>query len=167
MTSQTRRLLYTAGLTVLIALTIWSWIPKTEKVTAEGPLSPVLAHETGTDPVTTTNSGPGAGAQASPAAPLAAPDERRSYAIGLHELDGLPQDTVPGTMIDLWAAWDPPITPEPRFQRLMRSVIVEDIQSPVVPEGPVTVILSVPTHRIPDLLYADRYGAISVTLPVR
>lgn len=154
MTSRTRRLAFTAGFVVLFALTLWSWVPS--KAVSEGKKAPA---EAALEPV---------GAEpASEDVPLPAPQHggRQSYAIGLHDLSGLSRDTAPGTVVDLWVAWDPPITDTPQYQRLIPSVIVEEIEPPFVPEGPFTVVLSVPRKKIGDLLYADRYGAISVTTP--
>ena len=86
----------------------------------------------------------------------------RSYAISITELQGFPSDAVPGTRFELWVAWDPPITPRPRFQRLVRDVVLERVIPPLTANGPTAAMLEVPEARISDLLYADRYGALSV-----
>ena len=171
MTSKTRRLAFTAGFVVLFALTVWSWFPgaaakdqagsaSATELTAPDSTAPGTPAEL-SDAASTTEPPPEV---AAPVAPSQASD-RQSYALGLHDIAGLAHDTPPGTIVDLWVAWDPPVTKRPQFQRLIPSVVIQEIIPPFVPEGPVTVMLSVPAKKIGDLLYADRYGAISVTLP--
>lgn len=93
--------------------------------------------------------------------------DRREYALGMHELSGFPRETAPGVRMELWVAWDPPLTKAPDVRRLIRDVIVADIIPPLSPDGPTAVIVSVPTDRVPDLIYGDRYGDLSVVLPGR
>lgn len=171
MTSKTRRLAFTAGFVVLFALTLWSWFPGAagNDGAASASATELTAPES-TASGTTTDLPDAASTTEPPheaTFPVAPPpaSNRQSYALGLHDIAGLAQDTPPGTLVDLWAAWDPPITKKPQFQLLIPSVVIEEIMPPFVPEGPVTVMLSVPAKKIGDLLYADRYGAISVTLP--
>ncbi|MDQ3916302.1 MAG: hypothetical protein M3323_13410 [Actinomycetota bacterium] len=90
---------------------------------------------------------------------------RRSYAIGLADLQGLPPDAAPGTAFELWVTWEPPVTGEPRLQRLIADVILERVIPGTVPEAPVTVLLSVPAARAGDLIYADTFGRLNVVLP--
>lgn len=89
---------------------------------------------------------------------------RRAYAVALPELKGLPPEAIPGTRLELWVAWDPPVTKQPRVQKLIEDVILAEMIPPVVPEAPATAVLSVPTKTLPDLLYGDRYGALSATI---
>lgn len=93
--------------------------------------------------------------------------DRREYALGMHELGGLPNDAAPGTRMELWVTWDPPITKVPELRRLIRDVVVADIVPPLTPDGPTAVIVSVPTDRVPDLIWGDQYGTLSVVLPGR
>ncbi|MDQ4125020.1 MAG: hypothetical protein M3134_05405 [Actinomycetota bacterium] len=113
---------------------------------------------------------------ASPAASPGAPDallegaapataDRRSYAIGLQDLAGLPPDAAPGARLELWVTWEPPVTREPRLQKLIGDVVIERTIPGPVPEAPVTVLLSVPAARVGDLMYADGYGRLSVVVP--
>lgn len=92
-------------------------------------------------------------------------DGRRSYAIGLHDLAGLPPDAAPGARLELWVTWEPPVTREPRLQKLISDVLLERTIPGTVPEAPVTVLLSVPQDRVSDLIYADGYGKLSVVVP--
>lgn len=101
-----------------------------------------------------------------PAALAAAPDaNRRSYAVALHDLAGLPPDAAPGARMELWVTWEPPVTAEPRLQKLIGDVVLERTIPGAVPEAPVSVLLSVPAARVGDLIYADGYGKLSVAMP--
>ena len=157
MTSKTRRLAFTAGFVVLFALTIWSWIPGKAEPRSEAPASVALDHSDDLEPLEIISPAPERDGDV-------ALEGHLEYAIGLHDLAGLSRTVTPGTVVDLWVAWDPPIMKDPQYQRLIRSVIVKEIEPPFVPEGPFTVVLSVPKDKISDLLYADRYGAISVAM---
>ena len=90
---------------------------------------------------------------------------RRSYAVGLQDLAGFPPDAAPGARLELWVTWEPPITREPRLQKLAGDVVLERTIPGAVPEAPVSVLLSVPADRVGDLIYADAYGKLSVALP--
>ncbi|MFN2526215.1 MAG: hypothetical protein ABR505_08120 [Actinomycetota bacterium] len=100
--------------------------------------------------------------------PYAAPESLphgETYAVALPALRGLAADTPPGTELKLWAAWDPPVTKQPRIQILINRVVLKAIVPPADPNAPPTALLLVPADSIPDLLYGDRYGALSVTIP--
>jgi hypothetical protein len=88
----------------------------------------------------------------------------RGYALPVAELSGLPADASPGTELELWVTWDPPVTERPRLQRLIRHAVLEKVAAAVTPDGLGAAILLVPVKKLPDLVYADRYGAISVGL---
>lgn len=94
-------------------------------------------------------------------------DVRRSYAVGLQDLDGLPPDAAPGARLELWVTWEPPVTDEPRLQKLIGDVVLERTIPGAVPEAPVSVLLSVPADRVADLMYADTFGKLSVALPAQ
>jgi hypothetical protein len=102
--------------------------------------------------------------QGAPATSLPAAEEMRGYALPVAELSGLPGDAPPGTELELWVTWDPPVTEKPRLQRLIRRVVLQKVAPAVTPDGPDAAILLVPVGKLPDLVYADRYGAISVAL---
>ena len=91
-------------------------------------------------------------------------DGVRSYAVLLPRLQGLPPDAPPGTRMELWVSWEPPVTEEPEFQRLLDEVVLERIIPPHAAEAPATAVLLVPEEEVGDLLYGDRYGTLSVTL---
>lgn len=88
-----------------------------------------------------------------------------SYAVAVNELHGLSPQAIPGTTLDIWVAWEPPVTKKPRIQPLLADVILEGIAPPVLPDGPHAALLLVPAGQISDLLYGDRYGSLSVTIP--
>lgn len=88
----------------------------------------------------------------------------RSYAVSANELQGLPFDSAPGTKLELWVAWEPPVTKGPRVQRLVEDVVLEKIAPPTVPNGPHTAILLVSPKRISDVIYGDLYGRLSAVV---
>jgi hypothetical protein len=88
----------------------------------------------------------------------------RSYALEITELDGLPPDASPGTELEIWVTWEPPITRRIRVQRLIQQVRVVRIIPNIVPEGPATVLLSIPRRDIADMFYGDRFGELSAAI---
>lgn len=102
--------------------------------------------------------------QVAPGTSLQGTGETRGYALPVAELSGLPGNAPPGTELELWVTWDPPVTERPRLQRLIRRVVLEKVVPAVTPDGPDAAILLVPVEKLPDLVYADRYGTISVGL---
>ena len=96
--------------------------------------------------------------------PRSVTPERRIYAVSLPRLQGLAATAAPGTRLELWVAWEPPITKAPRFQKLREDVVLEEIVPPPIPEAPPTALLSVDEAGVADLLYADRFGALTVTV---
>jgi hypothetical protein len=105
---------------------------------------------------------PGASSPTPSPSPLRS--DQRVYALSLSELSGLPPDARPGTSLQVWVAWEPPITRGPKIQLLVPHATLERIVPGMTPESPMTALLAVPVRAIPDVLYGDRYGALSVTL---
>jgi hypothetical protein len=90
----------------------------------------------------------------------------RGYSLPLSEIRGLGPDALPGDKLDLWVAWDRPITRGPRVQRLLTGAVIDQMVPPVAPEGPVIVELLIPVRDLPDFLFAHRYGSLSaVSIP--
>lgn len=89
----------------------------------------------------------------------------REHAFGLHELRGLPPDVAPGTPLEIWVAWDEAVSEGPHIERLLMGATVARFIEPVTPEGPVVVVLNIPLRWMQDLLYGQRYGSLSVTIP--
>ena len=87
-----------------------------------------------------------------------------SYAFLLPELEGLPPTTAPGTEIEIWATWEPPVTKKLKVQRLIPRATVTEI-IPSIEPGPPTVMLELERRAIPDLMYGDRFASLSVVLP--
>lgn len=85
------------------------------------------------------------------------------YAISVSELSGLSVDVVPGTALDLWVTWDPPVTERPQVQRLLRGVMLQRLIPPVTPDGPSVALLSVRERSVARLIYGDRYGSLTAT----
>lgn len=95
--------------------------------------------------------------------PASGDPDTREYAISLDELQGFPIDVPAGTGVELWVGWDGP-SRSPKLQRLIPRAEFVRLVPPVTPAGPTAVVLRVPTNRVPDLLWADGYGALSVTV---
>jgi hypothetical protein len=87
----------------------------------------------------------------------------RSYAIATSELGGLPPDPQPGARLDLWVTWSPPVVPEIRVQKLISGIVLEKVAPPVTPSGPAAAVFLVPVRDMSDLLWADRFGELSVS----
>ncbi len=88
----------------------------------------------------------------------------RTYAVASPELEGLPPDPQPGTELELWVAWEPPITKGIRFQKLLPSVTIQRVLPGLTPEEPSTVLLGIKPSEVSDLLYGDRFGSLSVVM---
>ncbi|HYN36780.1 MAG TPA: hypothetical protein VEV82_07345 [Actinomycetota bacterium] len=99
-----------------------------------------------------------------PAADSASVESFRSYSLPLVELPGLPPDVTSGTRVEVWVAWEPPITEKPRVQRLFGGAQVVRLIPPTVAEAPTTVELLVPAKEFPELLFADRHGSLSAAV---
>lgn len=126
----------------------------------------LLAWPAGT-PAPAPTPAPAAGPQTPPPGlppGLAPGPARRSYAVGLHELRGLPPDAQPGLRLELWVAWEPPVVARARVDLLLRDVVLEEIVPPATPEGPAAAVLSVRARDLVDLLYADRWGNLAVAV---
>jgi hypothetical protein len=172
MTSRTRNLAFTAGAVLVVALLWWAFLEPRDSSHAVSTVTP--AADPSNEPVVTEatpnhdDEGESAAGEALSSDPAGASvptnGERRSYAIALHELQGLSADVAPGTQIELWVAWDPPITEEPDIRLLLEDVIIEKVIPPAVPEGSIDVVLSVPLRKISDLYYGDRYGNFHVAI---
>ena len=87
----------------------------------------------------------------------------RAYAIATSELAGLPPDAPPGARLDLWVTWSPPVVPQIRIQKLILGIVLEEVAEPVTPSGSEAAVFLVPVKDMSDLLWADRFGELSVT----
>jgi hypothetical protein len=92
-----------------------------------------------------------------------ASDDLASYAFLLPELEGLPPDVEPGTAVEIWVTWEPPVTKKVQVQQLVPRATVDEL-IPSIEPGPPTVMLSLERRHIPDLMYGDRYGALSTVI---
>lgn len=89
---------------------------------------------------------------------------RAGYWVDIAEVTGLSPQTPVGTSVDLWVAWDPPLTKRPDIRHLLSDVLVEEIAPPLSPGDPTGVLLSIARRDRDDLLWADRYGSLSATI---
>ena len=103
----------------------------------------------------------GAVATNEPAAPAAT--DLASYAFLLPELEGLSPTVAPGTEIEIWATWEPPITKRLKVQLLIPNATITKV-IPSIEPGPPTVMLELERRLIPDILFGDRFGDLSVVL---
>jgi hypothetical protein len=87
------------------------------------------------------------------------------YAVGLHELRGLPADVSSGTQLQIWVAWDPVVTEKPQVQRLLADATFVRWIEPFTQDAPMIAVLSVPNKKIATLIYGELYGQLGVTLP--
>lgn len=156
MTSKHKRLAYTAGGFAFVLVVGWNLISSSPGVVSYAP--PTSA---------TLASSPSPSLTPTPVAVLRSGATSAAgevdYAIAAAELSGLSPDTPPGTLLDLWVAWDPPITDEPQVQRLLRGVRLSRLVPPATPEGPEVALLSIRPSQVSDLIWGDRYGSLSVT----
>lgn len=150
MSDRSKRLALAAGALLVVVIAAWTVVPAEERSVAARRDAPSLS------PSPPLRDGGRFSPQRAP--------ETRAYAIALSELQGLPSDAPRGLRLDIWVAWDPPITKRPRIERLLTGVELERIIPPVTADGPASAILRVNVSDIPNLLYADRYGAMSVTI---
>jgi hypothetical protein len=125
------------------------------------PQSEVAPVETFEPPITTPEPTP------EPNSPMpSAATGFRSYALEITALDGLPPNASPGTALEIWVTWEPPVTRSIRVQKLIPRVYVQKIIPNIVPEGPATAMLRIPKDDVADVLYGDRFGRLSaIVLP--
>ena len=86
-----------------------------------------------------------------------------TYAVDISTLSGFPPDAEPGDLFDIWVAWDRRIVKGPNIQLLLEGVELERIAPPVTAQGPYVALFIVTRGQARDLLYGERYGALSVT----
>jgi hypothetical protein len=109
---------------------------------------------------------PRAASEPVPEADIPHDSDLRSYSVSATEVAGLSLDSRPGSRLDLWVAWEPPITKEPRVQRLVEGVVLEKIVPPTVPEAPPTAVLLIAPRFVDEIIYGDIWGRLSVvTIP--
>jgi hypothetical protein len=128
----------------------------------EGPLG-AAPDPAGSPPVAAAS--PPAGGSPGSGRPSGPGGHLLSYALSLDQLSGLSPDSAPGTRLQLWVAWEPPLTPRPRIDLLIEEAVLERIVEGLTPRTPATALVLVEPSAIRDLLYADRYGQLNaVTL---
>ena len=149
-----------AAIAIIILLGLaWPLLPQSSAPTVEGGQA---------NPTSTSSEVPALSPAADdPALAPSPPEDRsvlRTYAVVLTELNGFPSDAAPGTRVDLWVAWEPPVTRQVKVHRLLRDVVVDRIVAPSTPAGSPAVLLAVDEENISDLIWADRYGSLSATI---
>lgn len=167
MRTATRRILILGGIIVAMLYLGWdvfSGITQTSHRTASpsatAPQSAPASQDTVASP--TPDPGPYSGTHAFGGSHADA--SRVTYAIDVNEVAGLAPNVPPGTIVDIWVTWDRTVTKTPALQRLVRGAFVEEIAPPVTPNGQFVAILSVDKRKVENLLWGDRYGALSATI---
>ncbi|HEY7875364.1 MAG TPA: hypothetical protein VIG64_09605 [Actinomycetota bacterium] len=136
-----------------VAVVVWNLVPQVPAGSSHAP-APTY---TSPPPAAATVAG-------NPVPSQPAQSALREYAIEVEELQGLPPDVVPGTRLELWVTWERAAGGAPKLQKLMANASLARVVPSLTPQGPTTAILGIPVHRMPDLLYADGYGRLSVTV---
>ena len=144
-----------AAITALLAGVVWVMQDLPDKKSA--PLKTAAASR---PPATDTsdNSSP----SPSPAEPAPSEPKLYSYAIATTELHGLAPDAAPGMRLDLWVATQPPVTEKADVLPLLEGAILQEIVPPTLPDAPSAAILQVPLRHARKLMWADRFGSLSV-----
>ena len=88
----------------------------------------------------------------------------RSYALSLDDLRGLSPNAAPGTRLELWVTYEPPVTKRVRNQLLIRDAVLDRIVPALDPLGPDTALLLVRNKDIPKLITAERFGSPSASV---
>jgi len=146
-----------------IAVTLVAFFVVTAAVRGSGHrLAPVSLPDASVSPSPIPSSPPLDGVVA-PSSPASEHASTRAYAIATTELAGLPPDPEPGAVFDLWVTWSPPVVEVVRIQKLIHGLTLEEIVPPVTPSGAEAAIFLVPVKSMSDLLWADRFGELSVT----
>ena len=166
--SKNKNLAYAAGIFFAVVYVGWAFFGRggaapsaSGSMTYSGATPPALTDGSSATPMSAGAATPPPVAS-TPAAP--AVDERRSYALSEADVTGLPRDAAAGTHLELWVACEPPVTKAPKLQRLLKDVVLERIIPGVIPEAPSTIMLSVRADAVADLLWADRFGNLSVVV---
>lgn len=177
MTTRARRLFYAFGSLVGLAAILWFFFgsigPAPEETLQQPGTEPHPVAHAGRPEVPhgtllsahTPNVDSSPDSPNDPIEPGGVPTRRYvNYAIGLHELQGLAPDADPGARLALWAAWDPPLVEEPRVQMLIEEAVLVKTIPPTLPEGPYTAVISVRRRDVPQLLYGEQWGRLSVVM---
>lgn len=139
-----RNLAIAATAAMLLATLVWSLVPSPGKPPS-APHAPV----------------PTPGARGAPR-----PPGLRPYAVALAGHTGLPLDAAPGTQIDVWVVWRPPMTRRTRIEPVPVAAVLERMTAPVTAAGAPTAVLSLPRRDVPTMIHADLYGDVALTLAV-
>ena len=167
---RTRNLAAAFAIVAVLAFLLFSWVLESPAGPSDPlggtfgslpPSAPPAVAESSA-PDTLQSSAPPASTD--PPSPTQPPDDLNSYAIALPELQGLPPDAKPGSRLELWVAWEPPVVKRLKVQRLLRNVTLEKIAPSVTGESPPVALLQVRDDQFEKLLWGDQYGRLSVAM---
>ena len=148
--SRTKRLALAGSVFLFVIYLGWDMFSGITGGAGATPMSPIVS----ASPVTAP----------SPAPSTPTPAGRAGYWVDVAEISGLSPQTPVGTTIDLWVAWDPPLTKQPEIRHLLDGVVVQEIAPPISASDPTGVLLSIDRKDRDALLWADRYGSLSATI---
>jgi hypothetical protein len=165
-----KRFAFAGGiLLLLLLLLVWTLSPRNAPPAARRHAvskvdRPSFTLSTRPTPLVTSTGGARAVPSPVGSAEVGADTSTRLYAVAMPRLSGLPPEARSGTALELWVAWEPPITKQPRIQRLATGVTLDRIVPPVAPKGSPVALLRIPRNEIPSVLYGDRYGSMSAVI---
>jgi hypothetical protein len=111
MSSRTRNLLLAAAIPVVMVVVAFSLLPSGSASVSSAGESAGKAVAPSSAPTVVPR-----GAESDGTNNDTVEQGRRAYAVAVPELKGLPPEAIPGTRLELWVAWDPPVTKQPRVQ---------------------------------------------------
>jgi hypothetical protein len=159
MSRRSRNLSLTAVVVFGMGMAAFNLVGRSESLGGSGPGVPP-----GSAPIETPNRVPGSpepdGEHPSPPEVARA----RTYALSSAELEGLPPELAAGTVVQLWVAWEPPVTTRIRFQKLLSRVTIQRVLPGLTPREPETILVGLEPSQVSDLLYGDRYGSLSAVI---
>ena len=132
-----------------------------ESIAVSPTVSPLPQEET---TVTFADPSPTMPSEPEPVPEEANPAATYTYALSLLDLAGLSPDAAAGTELEIWVAWEPPVTKQPKIQRLVDGVRLDRIVPPVTPDGSPVAILRMDRRSIGKLIWGDRYGSLSAVV---
>lgn len=148
--SRTKRLALASGVFLFVIYLGWDMLAGMTGGAGAAPVAPIASGSPTASP--------------SPVPTTSRPTGRAGYWVDIAEVSGLSPQTPIGTSLDLWVAWDPPLTKQPEIRHLLDDVVVEQIAQPITAGDPTGVLLSLDRQDRDALLWADRYGSLSATI---
>jgi hypothetical protein len=90
------------------------------------------------------------------------PPDRATYWIGAHEIEGVVPELAPGTRVEVWVTWEPPLVKQPVVEKLIRDAYIAAILPSTMIEGTLDVGLSLNDRDISAMTYGERFGSLNL-----